>query len=182
MTGYFAVPKVKVEIRMVFDASCSGLNAALWDLNFGLPTVESLLQGGGFDSWMRDIDIGETFPNFSLFESLHEYCGVDLRPYFQEAGDKGKTWWERWVRCMMGLKVSPYLGIKGLLFRLEWILGNTGDVLNPFLWSKVRLNLPGDPQYDPLFPWVRKTKLVNGVKTLATLLVTYVDEMHTSGA
>jgi hypothetical protein len=108
LTGYFAVPKGDGERRMVFDASHSGLNAALWAPNFGLPTVESLLRRVGFDSWMGNIEIGEMFLNFCLHESLPEYCGVDLSPYFQEAGDKGKTWWERWVRCMMGLKVSPY--------------------------------------------------------------------------
>ncbi len=42
------------------------------------------------------------------------------------------------------------------------------------------MNLPGDPQCDLLLPWASKTKLVNEVKTLAALLVTYVDDMRTS--
>jgi len=45
LTGYFGVLKGPTDIRMVYDATRSGLNATLWSPNFGLPTVETLLCG-----------------------------------------------------------------------------------------------------------------------------------------
>ncbi len=41
LTNYFAVPKGDHDIRMVYDASKSGLNTALWVPSFGLPTPEA---------------------------------------------------------------------------------------------------------------------------------------------
>jgi hypothetical protein len=178
LTGYFGVPKGPSDIRMVYDASRSGLNDALWAPNFGLPTVENLLRGVNFGSWMGDIDLGEMFLNFCLDENLHEYCGVDLTPYF---GTKARTHWERWVRCLMGLRVSPYLTIKGLQLGLEWILGNPKDRQNPFHWTRVRLNLPGSSSYDPTLPWVSKVKGPRNKEVLAALLVSYVDDLRVAG-
>jgi len=180
LTGYFAVPKGVADIRMVYDASRSGLNEALWSPNFGLPTIESLLRGVTFDTWMGDIDLSEMFLNFCLDESLHEFCGVDVGPYFKRKGQKTK--WERWVRCLMGLKISPYVTIKGLLLGLEWVIGDITDKNNVFHWSRVRLNLPGDSSYDPRIPWVSKVKKVKGQWLLAALLVSYVDDLRVAGA
>jgi hypothetical protein len=41
---------------MVYNGTRSGLNDALWSPNFGLPTVEALLWGVEFGTWMGDID------------------------------------------------------------------------------------------------------------------------------
>ena len=49
LTNYFCVPKGE-DIRMVYNGTSSGLNGALWDPNFVLPTVASMLrvvEGGG---------------------------------------------------------------------------------------------------------------------------------------
>jgi len=179
LTGYFGVPKGPSDVRMVYDASRSGLNNALWSPNFGLPTVESLLRGVEFGTWMGDIDLGEMFLNFCLDEDLHAYCGVDLTPF--HSSKKG-TRWERWVRCLMGLKVSPYMAIKGLLLGLEWILGDTEDQNNVFHWERVRLNLPGSPSYDPRLPWVSKVRTdMERKDSLAALLVSYVDDLRVTG-
>jgi hypothetical protein len=126
---------------------------------------------------MGDIDIAEMFLNFCLDESLHEYCGVDLRPYFECSSDNARTCWVRWVRCMMGLQVSPYLAIKAILLGLEWFLGNTEDPSNIFHWSRVRLNLPGDVNYDPQHPWVSRVKTRDEVDILVALLVAYADDL-----
>lgn len=179
LTGYFAVPKGTADVRLVYDASRSGLNRALWAPNFGLPTVESHLRGVTFGSWMGDIDLGEMFLNFCLDESLHEYCGVDLGPYLNTK--LTRTRWERWVRCMMGLKASPYLAAKGMLLALEWILGDTMDPSNVFHWDRVRLNLPGHPTYDPQLPWVSRVKTVGSEEVLAAMLVAYVDDLRAAG-
>jgi len=174
LTGYFAVPKGTSNVQMVYDASRSKLNDALWAPN------ETLLRGVTFSTWMGDIDLAEMFLNYCLDESLHEFCGVDVGPYFKYA--RQKTKWERWICCLMGLKVSPYLTIKGLLLGLEWVLGDTLDKNNVLHWTKVRLNLPGDSCYDPGLPWVSKVKEVEGQGELAALLVAYVDDLRVAGA
>ena len=40
---FFSVHKVTYNIRMVFDATVNGLNNSLWDPNFTLPPMGSLL-------------------------------------------------------------------------------------------------------------------------------------------
>ena len=44
LTGYFCVPKGSDDIRMVYDATKCGLNAAVRAPNFGLPTVDDSLR------------------------------------------------------------------------------------------------------------------------------------------
>jgi hypothetical protein len=41
LTSYFAVPKGKFDIRLVYDGTASGLNVALWAPSFWLPNSES---------------------------------------------------------------------------------------------------------------------------------------------
>jgi hypothetical protein len=156
LTSYFSVPKGEQDVRIVYDASRSKLNQSLWAPNFGLPTVETLLRGVDELSWMGDLDIGEMFLNFCLHPALQPFCGVDVRPYFPNEAKQGGTLWERWVRCMMGLKPSPYMCIKALLFALEFIRGDRRDVHNPFHWTTLRMNLPGDPDYNPGKPRLMK--------------------------
>ncbi len=50
---------------MVYDASKSGLNKALWATNFSLPTKEDMLNGVSPISWMGDLNVGEMFLSFS---------------------------------------------------------------------------------------------------------------------
>jgi hypothetical protein len=64
LTSYFAVPKGETDIRVVYDATKSGLNDALWTPSFFLPTVESILRNAGMESYFADIDLGEMFLNY----------------------------------------------------------------------------------------------------------------------
>jgi hypothetical protein len=95
LTSYFSVPKGESDVRMVYDATRSNQNASLWAPNFGLPTVDSLLQGVNEGTWIGDLDIGEMFLNFCLHPKLQKLCGVDLRPYFAEEIPGKGTLWER---------------------------------------------------------------------------------------
>jgi hypothetical protein len=61
LTGYFAVLKGPEDIRMVYDASKSGPNKALWAPNFSLPTKEDMLNGVSPTSWMGDLNVGDIF-------------------------------------------------------------------------------------------------------------------------
>jgi hypothetical protein len=41
---------------------------------------------------MGVLDIGELFLNFCLHPKLQPYCGVDIKPYFQEESKSGKLY------------------------------------------------------------------------------------------
>jgi hypothetical protein len=175
LTGYFSVPKGDSDIRLVYDASKSGLNSHLWSPSFHLPTVDALVRNMGAESWMGDLDLGEMFHNFPLDIHLQPYCGIDLGPYFPES-----TSWERWVRLMMGLRPSPYFSIKGFQLGLESVIGDRTDSNNVFHWSKVILNLPGDACYNPSQPRVWKLNPATG--KMAAALLSYVDDLRAVGS
>jgi hypothetical protein len=112
---------------MVYDATKSGLNEALWAPSFGLPTVDQLVRGP--TSWMGGIDLCDRFLNYCLDPAIQPYCGVDLKPFFHDElkGQDQQTLKEHWSRCMMGLKPSPYVCVKGQHLADEIIHGgNTG--------------------------------------------------------
>ena len=180
-TNFFAVPKGQDDIRMVYDATQSGLNDALWAPNFQLPTADTLVRSIGPGAWMGDLDVGEMFLNFCLDPALRPYCGVDLRQMVVPACGKNKTVWEAWVRYMMGFKPSPYVCIKGQLLATEVVLGDRQSPSNPFGWKKLTLNLPGMPNYDPQQPKVCRWK-DETCKSLAAVLVQYVDDLRAAGA
>jgi hypothetical protein len=180
LTSFFWVPKGERDIRMVYDATRSGLNEALWAPSFGMPTVDSLTRGIMPHSWMGDLDIGEMFLNFCIHPSLAPYCGVDLRPYFPDELGSNNTLWERWERCMMGLKPSPYVCIKGLLLALELVKGNRLDPMNPFHWLSVHLNLPGMINYDPSKPKIWRSS--DSQDEIAALVVSYMDDMRAAAS
>lgn len=163
---------------MIYDATQSKLNDSLWAPNFRLPNVNTLVRGVMDYSWMGDLDISEMFLNFCMHPDLKPYCGVDLKPYFEEECTQGKTLWERWDRCMMGLKSSPYVCIKGLLIALEMVREDHWDTKNPFQRGGIKLNLPGDADYNPTQPKIYRVKLE--MTEIAALLVSYVDDMHTA--
>ena len=176
LTGYFAVPKGPEDIRMVYDGTKSGLNDVLWAPNFMLPSVDTLVNAINEDSWMADLDLGEMFLNFMLHPEIQPYCGVDLSPYF----GKAKGGWQRWGRCAMGLKTSPYLCVKGLLLGEEVIQGDIRDPKNSFGWDTVLLNLPGDEKYNPSEPRVKRIRKSTG--KLAAIMVKYVDDLRPTGS
>ncbi len=125
LTSYFSVPKGEGDIRMVYDASKSGLNKSLWVPSFSLPSVEALTRCMDFESWMGDLDLGDVFLNFPLDVKLQPYCGIDLGPYILAVKA-----WEHWTRCMMGLKPSPYVTIKAFFIAFKVVLGNRRDSWN----------------------------------------------------
>ena len=75
---------------------------------------------------------------------------------------------------MMGLVLSPYAVIQGLLWARGVVRGDRSDSYNPFRWDKIRLNLPGDPSYPPKIPWM--SKVWGGAQELAAYFTTYVDD------
>ncbi len=131
LTGYFSVPKGTSDIRLVYDATKSSLNTAIWVPSFALPTADTFTNLLEPETWMMDLDLGEMFLNFPLDIDLQPYCGIDLRPYL--GGTRGATLWMRWVRCMMGLMSSPYVCVKTLMLGYEMVLGNRRDPKTLFI-------------------------------------------------
>jgi hypothetical protein len=66
LTSFFIVPKGEGDVRMVYDATKSGLNSQLWAPWFMLPTIESYLRCVQPGSFMGDIDFSEQILNFIL--------------------------------------------------------------------------------------------------------------------
>jgi hypothetical protein len=179
LISFFDVPKGLTDIRMVYDGTKSGLNEVLWAPWFPLPTVDNLLRSVEPGTWMADNDVGEMFLNFVLHESVQALCGVDLTKYFPEGVPDGtQVLWERWTRCAMGLRSSPYQACQGMMWALEIIAGDRNDSENVFCFDRVRLNLPGNHDYDPKRPWVYKERADGKI---ACDVHCYVDDLRTCG-
>jgi len=174
LTPYFTVPKGDGDVRLVFDGTRSLLNSALWAPPFVLPTINSLLRAVDVGTWMADIDIGEMFYNFFLDPDIQPHCGIDIKPYFNLGT------WERWNRCVMGIKSSPHGCTKMEMLGDEVAKGDYANPSNPFAFTHVRLNLPGSPQYSPSLPWVSKFNA--RTNAIANDVKTYVDDKRVTGA
>jgi hypothetical protein len=179
LTSFFAVPKGIDDIRMVYDASVSGLNDSIWVPRFPLPTLKTHLRAVEEGTFMADLDIGEMFLNFILHSELRALCGVDLTQFVGTENESQKAAWEVWQRAAMGLKPSPYQAVQGMMIAEDLIKGDPSDARNPFRWDIVRLNLPGSKNYDPSLPWVSKVRLEDF--NIACDLVIFVDDLRVTG-
>jgi hypothetical protein len=155
------------DVRMVYDATKSGLNGQLWAPCFMLPTVESHLLSVQPGSFMGDIDLSEMFLNFILHKRVRPFAGVDLTPYFpEELASLKRLLWEHWTHCGMGIIFSPYTSIQGTAFAEEIIRGDPNNQSNIVQWTEVVLNLPGSLLYKPCDPWVYKARLDSSSRLL----------------
>jgi len=173
--------------RPVYDATKSGLNAAVWSPSFFMPTADSLFRMIDFDTWLGNIDLGEMFLNFWLDPRIRPYAGVDISGLCtEEEKDGRKVVWERWERLLMGFRPSPYTTIRQLLWGEEMVRGDQLDPKNIFRWNRIRLNLPGSPDFDPILPWVSKVfgdRIKDGklIERIACNFATFVDDMRAAG-
>ena len=69
---------------MVYDATKSGLNKAVFAPWFVMPTVDTFLRSTVAGSYMTDCDVGELFLNFMLERSVRSHAGVNLSQAFLE--------------------------------------------------------------------------------------------------
>jgi hypothetical protein len=178
LTGFFDVPKAgDTDIRLVYDASKCGLNDAVWAPNYFNASPDSLFNRLEPGTFMGDIDIGEFFLNFPLDQRIRKYAGVDLTPYFGQ--EKTGLIWERWGRCLMGFKPSPYNTAMSFGWAEEIIRGNPRDRSLPFQWDYIDCNLPGSPTFNPSLPWVAKRRFDGD---LASDMLTYCDDLRILGS
>ena len=185
LTGYFDVPKGLNDIRMVYDATKSGLNSKVWAPSFAMPTIDSALDHVCCDTFSGDADLGEFFLNFPLDPLLRPYAGIDLSPLELEdpkRKEKGLQDWKRWSRMLMGFKPSPYITIRLRLLVEDVVRGDHRDPSNPYHWEAVVLNLPGSAVYDPTMPWVYRVRYEDGKPVMASDHVTFVDDVRGMGS
>ena len=164
LTDYFAVAKGLADIRIVYNGSSSGLNAALWAPNFWLPTPSTCLRQLFDNSKCLDKDLGNMFLNFPMDQSMKQFAGVDVTSIMPELqtllGDKINLKTDqqgrclmRWIRLFMGMTPSPYLAIAYYYIAEELARGSRLDPTNPCQFDKVRFNIPGLDDHDPTLPW-----------------------------
>lgn len=180
--SFFAVPKGTDDIRVVYDATKSGLNSAIWAPNFMLPTATSILNNASEYTFFCNIDLGEMFLNYFLDKRIRPLAGVDLGVSLGQTdnGEKeakpGRTIM-RWERSLMGVKSSPFNCVGAYLLSEDILKGDHLEETNLFRWDRVILNLPGTATYDPGKPWVYKFDELNG--KMAAFVISYVDDLRT---
>ena len=136
-----------------------------------------------------DIDLGEMFLNFPLPKVLRSVSGIDLSPMFLDLMNsigleceekKLRRFWVYWTRCWMGSKPSPYFAIRFYYLAEEFARGFHADPKNHLRWDVVKLNLPGDPSFDPTRPRVMKWD--SSSQKIAGDILAFVDDLRASGA
>ena len=129
----FSVPKSDTDIRMVYDATRSGLNSCLYAPWFALPTADTMARWVVCASWCADNDYGDCFLNFPLHKDIQKFCGVDLTELFPElAANEAQKVIGIWLQNAMGLRTSPYYSVQGALRAKHIIQGDRFDVKNAF--------------------------------------------------
>ena len=135
-----------------------------------------------------DLDLGEMFLNFPMDPKVRPYAGLDFKPTkrtikelnsARAEGPKFVDDQERWERLFMGMRPSPFVAIQYLYLALEFAVGDRREKDSPMRWDHLRLNLPGDPYFDPSLPFVMKWN--EGVSRIAGDLEAFVDDLRTSG-
>lgn len=192
LTHYFYVHQDFVldeefDIRMIYDGTRCGMNAAVWAPSFWRPTASTALRRVLFYSHCVDADLGEMSLNFLMDPELRPYAGVNLRTVREviealNANKGGPDFLknlERWEHLFMGFRPSPYLAIQYLYCFLEFAVGDQRSKMNPMRWDKIRLNLPGSPEYHPLLPTVMKWNEL--AKRIAGNIVAFVDDLRLTG-
>lgn len=177
LTSFFAVPKGEGDIRVVYDATRSGLNEAIWSPNFFLSTMSAVLASADDSTFFGDIDLGEMFLNYFLDPALQPYAGVDVSRVCESTKVKSQRMILRWERSLMGVRSSPFNCVRLYLLSEDIIKGNRDDPNNPFRWNRIVYNLPGTVSYDATKPWVYKMDDSSGC--MASFVNSYVDNLRT---
>ena len=195
------VDGVILEIRVVWNSSSNGHNATLWAPGFMLDDIGDVIEmvtkwlsvpvatyldnGSPSEDYTRsansfvkskqgDIDVGAMFNNFRTHPSERHALGVrviNTRP--QGEYERHEFW--RFCALHFGGRPSPYLACQSQRLILELCKGDRRDPKNHWQWETVRLNLPGDSNYDPSMP---RVMLLRRDGELATREADYVDDIH----
>ena len=105
LPSLFYVPKGTDDIRMVFDATVSGISNYVWAPNLMFQSMGSLNMMMVPEMHMVDLYAEEKFYNFRNSSVLAKYCGVDLGSYLlHKKVHQGTHLWVRllWRPCIIG--------------------------------------------------------------------------------
>ena len=190
-----------LEIRVVWNSKSNGHNSTLWAPGFMLDDIGdvkemvtkwlSVLAAAYLDagsppqdytrpassfvkSKQGDIDVGAMFNNFRAHPSERHALGVRIINTRPEPEYEPHEFW-RFCALHFGGRPSPYLACQSQRLILELAKGDRHDPENPWQWHTVRLNLPGDLEYDPSMP---RVMLLRRDGELATREADYVDDIH----
>ena len=182
---YFDVDKGG-DIRVVYDGTKCRLNDALFAPGFFLPQAAAASRPIMPYSWLADSDMGEMFLNFPMDKKIRSSSGIDVTalrsemPGLPPLGEGRRSrLLLRWERLFMGMKPSPYLAVRYYYWAEELARGNPSTPTNPMHYSRVILNLPGMPSYDPTLPHVMKWN--DEVGLIAGDFITFVDDTRVCG-
>ena len=129
LNHFFPVPKTWKEgggFRMVYDATQSGLNDAVWAPWFAMPTIDSHLRVVETGVFMTDCDVREMFINFMLEPAIRSHADVYLSKLLSDEGNgKLKAYWERMI---MDFGSSLYLVTKDMMVIEEAVRGLRSDI------------------------------------------------------
>jgi hypothetical protein len=152
---FFSAMKGDLDIRMVYNGTKSGLNAATWIPWFAIPSSAALERIVTKESVQVDNDYEDMFLNFKLHDDLRKFTGVDVSGFYQgEKNEEDRIELVTWDIPAMGLTGSPYTCYQGAVRGKRVTLGDRNEKSNPFHWQSVVLNVPGAWDYDPTKPRV----------------------------
>ena len=78
LTSFFNVPKGYSDIHLLYHLPDCGLNEALCNPKFWMPSVENVLDTSTHSSWFGNVESSEMFHNYKLSEKAQTYAGVDV--------------------------------------------------------------------------------------------------------
>jgi hypothetical protein len=79
----------------------------------------------------------------------------------------------------MGFRPSPYYAVHFYYWAEELARGNRRDAYNPLRWDFIKLNLIGDPNWNPALPRVMKWD--KSISNIAGGIKVFVDDLRCSG-
>jgi hypothetical protein len=144
-------------------------------LDAGSPSQDYTQSAGSFvKSKQGDIDVGVMFNNFPTHPSERNALGVHVINTRPEGEYERHEFWHVCVFHFEG-RPLPYLACQSQQLIMELCKGDRHNPSNHWQWETVRLNLPGDINYDPSIPLVM---LLRKDGELATREAHYVDDIH----
>ena len=127
--------KIEDEIKMVYDASNSGLNDSVFDPQLSMYTIDSHLRSVKAETFMTEIDVGEMFLNFMFEPEAQLYAEVDLNQVFSKEGlIKVRRLNDYWTRMLMVLSPSTYFVTKYMLIVEKLVRRDRLGADNVFRW------------------------------------------------
>jgi hypothetical protein len=171
-TPNFPVDKTASDVRGVWSCTENGVNPSIFVPRLFMPTGDSMIRRLPPGGWMGDLDSGEMFNNYMLHPNEAMLLGVEITKTLQDRL-KLKSNIMVWDRLLFGFCPAPLYAVRMFMRAIEVSRRSRHDKTSAFVWSCVRLNLPGSDEYDPALPRIAKIR-EDGLQACDE--VTFVDD------